>query len=105
MDVTKIDWQEDRILVKPDEVKETFEGSRLIKPDVVKASERTNRGTVVAFGPGRVSPDTKEFVPQARKAGDRIIFLHYAGIDFEDAGIKYKVMRPEDVVGVLPSSR
>lgn len=102
MDVKKIQWLEDRILVQPDAAKETFEGSRLIKPDAVKASEKANRGVIIAVGQGKINPDTKEFVKQARKSGERILFGHYAGVDFEEAGVKYKVMRPEDVFGVLP---
>ena len=102
MDVKKIQWLEDRILVQPDPAKETFEGSRLIKPDAVKAGEKANRGVIVAVGLGKINPDTKEFVKQGRKPGERILFGHYSGIDFEESGIKYKVMRPEDVFGVLP---
>ena len=38
MDVKKIQWLEDRILVLPDKAKETFEGSTILKPDSTKSS-------------------------------------------------------------------
>lgn len=102
MDVCKIQWLEDRVVILPDKAKDTFENSTLIKPDSVKAAEKCNRGKVIAVGPGRVNPDTKEFVHQARTPGERVIFGYYGGIEFEEAGHKYKVLRPEDIFGVLP---
>ena len=102
MDIKEIQWLEDRIVILPEKAKDTFEGSSLIKPDTVKAAERCNRGTIVAVGPGRTNPDTKKFVEQERKIGERVVFGHYGGIEFEEAGVKYKVVRPEDLFGVLP---
>ena len=97
MQVPQIDLFEDRLLVFPDAIGEKFEGSRLIKPDVVRAGEKACRGVVVLAGPGCADPNTGIWVPQRHKQGDRIIFGHYAGVDFEESGVKYKIMRPADV--------
>jgi co-chaperonin GroES (HSP10) len=95
------DWQEDRILVLPDDSDENFTvgGRRTIiaKPDVVKDKDKPTRGTVIAVGPGKIDPDRGVMVDQKYLPGQRIGFGTYAGIAFEEDGVQYRMMRPADV--------
>lgn len=53
---TRLDPQEDRIVVWRDKADQFTEGG-LIKPDEVLQKERPSRGTVIAVGPGKVVDD------------------------------------------------
>jgi co-chaperonin GroES (HSP10) len=60
LDENKIEPLNNNVLVRLIQPKDVFEGSRLVKPDSVKAEENfcTPLGKVIAVGPGARSPKT-----------------------------------------------
>ncbi|MBI5711422.1 MAG: co-chaperone GroES [Candidatus Eisenbacteria bacterium] len=91
----------DRILVRRIEEKETVRGGIII-PDTAK--EKPQEGEVVAVGPGRKTEEGK-LVPLDVKKGDRILIGKYSGTDVKIDGVEYVILREDDVLGVLTSSK
>ena len=72
----------DRILVRPFEVENVTPGG-LVIPDL--AIEKTQRGVVVAVGPGRRDPDGK-LIPMDVKVGDEVVYAKYGGSEIKLEG-------------------
>lgn len=72
----------DKVVIRPEE-KENLTAGGLVIPET--ASERVQRGHVVACGPGRLGDDN-EIVPIQVEIGDYVIFAKYGGheITFDD---------------------
>jgi chaperonin GroES len=92
----------DRILVRRIEEKETVRGGIII-PDTAK--EKPQEGEVVAVGPGRLAEDGKTRVAMEVKKGDRILIGKYSGTDVKIDGVEYTILREDDVLGILASSK
>lgn len=120
---TRLDPQEDRIVVWRDKADEFTEGG-LIKPKEALDKERPSRGTVIAVGPGKDNANLTqellcaileaadgrsdavlEFENRIKtiainyKPGDRIMFGRFAGTPVEDpdTGEELLIMRPSDI--------
>jgi chaperonin GroES len=93
-----IDPLGDKLLIKPEETKNVTKGGIVIPDDAV---ERTQRGYVVASGPGRMTPDGK-LIPTGLEAGDYVIYAKYGGseVKFED-GETYILLAERDVHAIL----
>ena len=85
----------DRILVKPLEVEEKTKSGIFI-PDTAK--EQRAEGEVVAIGTGLKEGKKYEF---SVKKGDRVVYSKYAGDEIKIDGTEYKVMKEEEVLGIL----
>ena len=92
----------DRILVRRIEEKETLRGGIII-PDTAK--EKPQEGEVVAVGPGRLAEDGKSRIAMEVKKGDRILIGKYSGTDVKIDGVEYTILREDDVLGILASSK
>ena len=92
----------DRILVRRIEEKETVRGGIII-PDTAK--EKPQEGEVVAVGPGRLAEDGKSRIAMEVKKGDRILIGKYSGTDVKIDGVEYTILREDDVLGILASSK
>ena len=82
----------DRVLIEPTAAEEVTMGGIII-PD--SAKEKPLKGKVLAFGNG-----TKD-EPMQLKAGDTVLYGKYAGTEIEFEGIKYLMMRQNDVLAVI----
>ncbi len=82
----------DRVVIEP-AVAEEKTASGIIIPDTAK--EKSQKGTVVAVGPG-----TKDNAVTL-KVGDVVIYGKYAGTEFHLDGKDYMIMRESDVIAVL----
>jgi chaperonin GroES len=72
---------------------------KIIIPD--SAREKTQEGTVVAVGSGKIL-ESGETIPLELQIGEKIIFSSkYAGVEIEFDGRKVLVLRQDDVAGVL----
>ena len=80
---------QDRIIVEPFEVESQTNGG-LIIPDSVK--EKPIKGIIVAVGKGK-GGDEMEL-----KVGDTVLFGKGAGMEIEENGVKYLLMRESDVL-------
>ena len=91
----------DRILVRRIEEQETIRGGIII-PDTAK--EKPQEGEVVAVGPGRLTEDGKRITPEVKK-GDRVLIGKYSGTDVKIDGTEYVILREDDVLGILATTK
>jgi chaperonin GroES len=88
----------DRVLVEPDEPDKKTRGG-LILPDI--AVKIPGEGTVLAIGPGKLDLETGERLPMTVKVGDRVAYSRYSGNEIEVDGKEFKILREDDILGVL----
>jgi len=86
----------DKLLVRPAAAEEKI-GS-IIVPD--NAKEKPVRGEVLAVGKGR-SLDDGTRLPIDVKPGDVVLYGKYAGQDVRVNGEDMKILREEDLLGVV----
>ena len=91
----------DRLLVERVEEAEQVRGGIII-PD--SAKEKPQEGIVVAAGNGKRGEDGK-IIPLDVKAGDRILFGKYSGSEVTVEGNEYMIMREDEVLAVIESSK
>ena len=89
----------DRILVERVESEDMSPGG-IILPDTAK--EKPQQGKVIAVGSGKRTEDGK-VLPLEVKAGDTILFGKYSGSEIKSEGTDYRIMREEDVLGLVES--
>jgi len=87
----------DRVLVKYSEESEKTAGGLYI-PDTAK--EKSQKGQVVAVGPGKVTEDGK-LQPISVKVGDTVLFDKYSGSKVTMDDVEYLIIREEDILGVV----
>ena len=86
-----------RVVVKQlDSVEKTESG--ILLPDTAK--EKPFEGKVIAVGPGRVLEDGQREVMEV-KAGDKVIFSKYGGVEVKIGGVEYMVLRQDDILVIL----
>jgi len=102
MNVSDIRLRGARVLVLPDEAPE-YLGS-IALPDTVRAAEKQRRGLILGTGPR--CNETRQGKPlpidEHLAKGQRVVFGHYAGVDFPEGGTLYKILQADDVFGILP---
>ncbi len=86
----------DRVLVKPLEAEQITKGGIVI-PDTAK--EAPAEGEIVALGDGKMK-DGKSYQFSVKK-GDKVVYSKYAGDELKVDGKEYKVMKEEDILGIL----
>ena len=86
----------DRVIVKRlEEEKKSLGG--IIIPD--SAAEKPLKAEVIAVGPGKT--EKGELVKPGVKVGDRVLFGKYAGDEVKLEGVEYKIIREDEVLGIL----
>ena len=93
----KIRPLQDRVIVKRLEEEQKTKGGIII-PDTAK--EKPIEGQVVAVGKGKMGEDGKLVKPDV-KVGDRILFGKYAGTEVKIDGVEHRIMREDDILGVI----
>jgi chaperonin GroES len=87
----------DRILVQRlDEGEQNIGG--IIIPD--SAKEKPQRGTVIAAGNGRNTPDGKRVALDV-KEGDVILFGKYSGQEIKLDGVDFLIMKEDEVLAAI----
>lgn len=84
----------DRVLIKPLEAEVKTKGGIYI-PDTAK--ETPDQGEVIALGSGKM-PEGKKYDFTVKK-GDKVIFKYAQEIEVD--GAKYKILKEEDILGIL----
>ncbi len=92
--INKIRPLYDRVLVKRREQEETTAGGIII-PDT--AQERTQTGTVIAIGAGRIAQDGS-LRPLTVKAGDVVFFGKFSGTEADKEHI---ILREDELLGIV----
>jgi len=87
----------DKIVVKVIEETETTPGGIFI-PD--SAREKSQKGEVLAIGPGKTLEDGKKEEMEV-KVGDVVLFAKYGGQDIKVSNVEYKILSVKDVYGVI----
>ena len=87
----------DRIVVQRLEEGEQKVGGIII-PDT--ATEKPQRGTVIAAGSGKSNDDGKR-IPLDVNAGDTILFGKYSGQEIKLEGEDYLIMREDEVLAII----
>ena len=87
----------DRVIVKR-VAEETTSPGGIVLPD--SATEKPQRGEVVAVGNGRIL-DNGEVRALDVKAGDSVLFGKYSGSEVKVDGEEYLVMKEEDIIGII----
>ncbi len=89
----------DRIVVRRQEASEKTAGG-IVLPD--SAKNKSQRGKVLAVGPGKMLKDGSRRGLQV-KEGDTILFTAWAGDEYKEgrSGDNVLIMREEDVLAVV----
>lgn len=87
----------DRVVVRRME-EERKTASGIIIPD--SATEKPDRGEVMAVGPGKVGDDNERVALQV-KVGDKVLFGKYAGTAVKIDGEEFLIMREEDLLAII----
>ena len=87
----------DRVIVRRVEEEKTSPGGIVLPGN---ASEKPDRGEVIAAGKGRIT-DSGEVRAMDVAIGDKILFGKYAGTEIKVDGEELLVMREDDIVAVI----
>lgn len=87
----------DRVVVRRME-EERKTASGIIIPD--NATEKPDRGEVLAVGPGKVGDDNERIALQV-KVGDKVLFGKYASTAVKMDGQEVLIMREEDLLAII----
>ena len=90
---------DDRVVVKPEEAEEKTAGG-IVLPDTAK--EKPLMGKVISVGPGKLL-DNGNRVEVAVKKNDTVLFGKYGGNDIKIDGVEYKILRENDILGIVES--
>jgi len=85
----------DMVLVKPAKKEEKTKGGIIIPSS---AQEEKAEGEIVELGTGL--KEGKEYKFSVKK-GDKVIYSKYAGSEVKIEGKEYKVMKEEEILGIL----
>lgn len=86
----------DRIILKVKEKEETTR-SGIVLPE--SAKEKPQEAIVVAVGSGEVIDGKK--VPLDVKAGDRVIYSKYSGMEVKLDGEEYLIVKQNDILAII----
>jgi chaperonin GroES len=86
----------DRVLVKPLLAEAKTKGGIFI-PDTAK--EAPAQGEIVALGNGKIKEGKTHTFSVAK--GDKVLYSKYAGDEIRIDGADYKIMREEEILGIL----
>lgn len=73
----------------------------IVIPD--SASEKPNRGEVVAVGPGRLL-DTGTLLPLSVKPGDQVLFGKYTANEIKLDGEDVLILKESDILGIIETT-
>ena len=87
----------DRVIVRRMEEERTT-AAGIVIPD--SATEKPNRGEVLAAGNGKVN-DKGEVRPLDVKVGDKVLFGQYAGTKVKHDGEELLVLSEDDIIAII----
>lgn len=89
----------DRILVKPEEMKDEKSPSGIIIPDSAR-KEKPETGIVIAIGEGKRN-DRGDLMPLRFKVGDKVMFSKYGFDEVTIDEVEYYVIAESGVLGTF----
>jgi len=95
---TKLEPLWGNVVVKVDDADDISSGG-IVLPE--QAKEKPKRGTVLAVGPGSITPTGQRIEP-AVKIGDVVVFTHYAGNKVELGDDEVTIMNGDtDILAIV----
>lgn len=91
----------DRVVIRRIEEEQQVRGGIII-PDTAK--EKPQEAEVVAVGPGKLQEDGNR-QPMDVAAGDRVLIGKYSGSDIKIGDEELVIVREDEILGVLNSSK
>lgn len=91
----------DRVVICPNEAEEKTPGG-IVLPQA--AQEKTNRGRIIAVGPGRLLDSGKREEPEVA-VGDEVLYDKWGGTEITLGDDDVRVMRLADILGVVEKSK
>jgi len=88
---------DDRVVLEPSDPEEVTAGG-IVLPD--SAQQKSQRGTIVAVGPGKLL-DSGERGKLDVRVGDAVYYGKYAGNEIEIDGQEYVILRESDILAVV----
>jgi chaperonin GroES len=91
----------DRVLVQPlsDEEREKTTKLGIVIPDTVE-KEKSERGKVIAVGPGKMT-DQGKIIPLSVKKGQIVIFSKYGPDEIKVGNKEYYIIKEENILAIL----
>jgi chaperonin GroES len=89
----------DRVLVRPDTDNDTKSAGGIYIPDSAR-TEKPERGTVVAVGPGKRGDDN-EIIPVGVRIGDKVMFSKYGFDEVKVDGQEYFIISESSILAVF----
>ena len=87
----------DQVFVKKDEEATTASGLHLTQ----SVKGRAVTGTVVAAGPGMLSPYTGGYLPMTVKKGQRVFLREFSGYVIRHEGQEVHVFKENEIIGIV----
>ena len=87
----------DRVIVKQDEAETTTASGLVI---AATATEKPDRGVVVAVGEGKLDANGNLVKPVVN-IGDTVIYSRYGGTDVKDGDEDYVILRSDDIFAIV----
>ena len=89
---------ENNVLVKRGKAEEMSPGG-IVLPD--QAKRRSQRGVVVAVGPGKIPEGKDTPRPIAVNVGDTVVFNRLAGMEIDEGGEKLLLLSEFDILAII----
>lgn len=91
----------DRVLVEPLSPEEREKTTKLgiVIPDTIER-EKSERGRVIAVGPGRMT-DAGKLIPLSVKKGQIVIFSKYGPDELKVGDKEYYIIKEENILAIL----
>ena len=88
----------DHLIIKPIiESKATKSG--IVLPDTIE-KEKSEKGEVIAVGPGRIS-EKGQIVPMSVKKGDKVLFTKYGPNEIKIDNEEYLIASESDILAII----
>ncbi|MCL2632051.1 MAG: co-chaperone GroES [Coriobacteriia bacterium] len=87
----------DRVLIKQDEAETTTTSGLII---AASATERPDRGVVVAVGEGRLDNNGNLIKPVVN-VGDTVFYSKYGGTEVKDGEDEFIILRSDDIYAIF----
>jgi len=87
----------DHVVIEP--LREEKKRGSIILPETAE-KERSERGKVIAVGPGKMGENGKR-VPLEIKKGDKVVFTKYGPNEIKIDGKEYLIAKEEDILAII----
>lgn len=88
----------DHILIEPIKVEEKTK-SGILLPET-NGKERSEQGTVIAVGSGKITEDGK-ILPMSVKVGQKVLFTKYGPNEIKIDQKEYLIAKEEDILAII----